>query len=103
MRFSIKEIHSATDVIVKAPYACVIVKSQERISISVDEIGFLEGKRTHHHSGIFMQGGILNPGWEGYLSIELLVFGECHIRVGDEIAHAIILEGENTEGYTFKD
>jgi deoxycytidine triphosphate deaminase len=50
----------------------------------------LEGKKGHHHKGIFMQGGVLNPGWKGRLTIELTFTNEVKITKGDKIAHAII-------------
>ncbi|MCK4354760.1 hypothetical protein KAW43_00160 [Candidatus Parcubacteria bacterium] len=68
----------------------LIVESNEEFDLSENEIGLLEGKRSHHHKGIFMQGGVLNPGWKGRLTIEFLLSGEAKIEKGDKIAHAII-------------
>lgn len=55
-----------------------------------NQVGILLGKKTHHEKGIFFQGGIINPGWEGTLTIELVIFGEAQIKKGEEIAHALI-------------
>ena len=104
MRFRIVQLTSDSDVIVHGAPTCVTVHTQEEISLSPNEVGHMEGKRTHHRRGAFMMGGLLNPGWSGKPSIEiLLMFGYLEIKKGDEIAHALILEGENVENYTFKD
>lgn len=92
MEFRIVDISSASKVKVKAAEATVIVPSNELIELGEDEIGFLEGKFTDHQQGIYMQGGIINPGWKGRITIELLIFGECSIEVNQQLAHAIILK-----------
>lgn len=69
----------------------LIVESKEEFNLKDNEIGFLEGKRSHHHQGLFMQGGILNPGWEGRLTIEFVFTGTAKIDEGDKVAHATIL------------
>lgn len=91
MEFRVVDISSASKVKVKAAQAIVIIPSNETVGLGDDEIGFLEGKFTDHQKGIFMQGGIINPGWSGKVTIELIVFGECDIKVGQQLAHAIIL------------
>lgn len=94
MKFRVVEITSSSKVKVKAAQAVVIVPSNEHIKLSPNEIGFLEGRFTDHQRGIYMQGSIIDPNWEGYLTIELLIFGECDISVGQHIAHAIILSAD---------
>lgn len=91
MNFRIVDIHAATEVKVRAAQATVIIPTQEIVKLSKDEVGFLEGKFSDHQKGVYMQGGIINPGWTGYLTVELIVFGECDIKVGQEVAHAIII------------
>lgn len=92
MDFRIIDISSASKVKVKAAQAIVIVPSNEPIELDDDEIGFLEGKFSDHQKGIFMQGGIINPDWKGKISLELIIFGECDIEVGQYLAHAIIIK-----------
>lgn len=94
MKAKIIDITSASTVKVKADSATVIVLSNEFLRLKPTEVGFLEGKRKHHWQGVFMQGGIINPGWEGVLTIEFLITGEIDIKKGDKIAHAIILEAD---------
>ena len=91
MDFRIVELTSASKVKVRAAQAAVIVPSQEIIHLSDDEIGSLEGRFSDHQRGIYMQGGIIDPGWTGFITIELLIYGECDIEVGQHLAHAIIL------------
>ena len=73
----------------------LIVESEEEFDLGENEVGFLEGKRGHHHKGIFMQGGILNPKWRGRLTIEFVFTGEAKITKGDKIAHAIIFTADS--------
>lgn len=92
MKFRVIELTAASEVKAKAAQAFVAVPSREWIELGNDEVGFLEGRFTDHQRGIFMQGGLINPGWKGYLTIELLIFGEVDIKVGQKMAHAIILQ-----------
>jgi len=92
MDFRVIDITSASTVKVKAAQSIIIVPSNELIELGEDEIGVLEGKFTDHQKGIFMQGGIINPGWKGRISLELIIFGECDIESGQKLAHAIILK-----------
>ena len=92
MNCEIIDITSSSDIVVKTAIGTVIIISNEYLKLKNNEVGFLEGKRKHHHQGIFMHGGIINPGWEGYLTIEFLVTGELNIKKNDKVAHAIIME-----------
>ena len=103
MKFRLVQLHSDSYVKTHSPQACVTVYSKEEVSLALDEVGILLPKRTHHRQGAFMMGGLLNPGWKGKPTIEIVLFGELEIKEGDEVAHALILQGENTEGYTFVD
>lgn len=99
MRARVINITSSINVKVKTAIGTVIVDSKEYFKLKDNEIGFLEGKRKHHHQGIFMQGGIINAGWEGHLTIEFLVTGEIDIKENDSIAHAIIFEFDENIQY----
>lgn len=103
MEFRVIEITSASRVRIKSSgITTVIMPTNELIELGEDEVGFLEGRFSHHWKGAYMQGGILNPGWSGRITAELLVFGEIEIEAGECVAHAIILKGENVLNYTFK-
>ena len=95
MKIRVINITSDSEVKVKTAIGTVIIKSQEMLQLGKNEVGFLEGKRKHHQQGVFMQGGIINAGWGGHLTIEFLVTGEISINKGDEIAHAIILTADD--------
>ena len=92
MNFRVIELTSASKVKVRSPQAAVIIPSREFVKLGMDEIGSLEGKFTDHQRGIYMQGGIIDPGWSGHITLELLIYGECDIEVGQHLAHAIILK-----------
>lgn len=99
MKARVINITSASNVKVKTAIGTVIITSNEYIKLKKNEVGFLEGKRKHHHQGIFMQGGIINAGWEGYLTIEFLVTGEVNIQKNDQVAHAIIIQFDEEVHY----
>lgn len=103
MEFRIINITAASNVRVKsATLTSVIVPTRELLELGEDEVGFMEGRFSHHQKGVYFQGGILNPGWKGRVTAEFLVFGEFEITEGEQVAHAIILKGENVLGYVFK-
>ncbi len=90
MSFEIVDIHADVSVDAKGYPTQVTIESREVIILKDNQVGVLLGKKKHHGKGIFFQGGIINPGWRGSLTIELIVFGEVRIKEGDPIAHALI-------------
>lgn len=103
MDFRIVDITAGSTVRIKsATLTSVIVPTREALELGEDEVGFLEGRFSHHQRGAYFQGGILNPGWKGKITAEFLAFGEFEIEEGEQVAHAIILKGKNTLGYLFK-
>lgn len=104
MEFRVVDITSASQVKIKASgVATVILPTNEVLALDEDEVGFLEGRFSHHWKGAYFQGGILNPGWKGRVTCELLVIGgEVEIAKDEQVAHAIILRGENVFGYVYK-
>ena len=104
MEFKIIDITSASRVRVKTSgIVTVIVPTNELLTLEKDEVGFLEGRFSHHWKGAYFQGGILNPEWSGKVTCELLlVGGEIQIEEGEQVAHAIILKGKNVLNYSFK-
>ena len=53
-------------------------------------MGIIEGRHTLHEKGIGIFGGIVNPDWKGYLTIEFTIFGDIEIEKNQKIAHVII-------------
>ena len=99
MKIKVIDITADSNIKVKTAIGTVIIKSNEYIELKKNEIGFLEGKRKHHHRGIFMQGGIINAGWKGHLTIEFLITGEVEIQKNEPVAHAIIIQSDNKVSY----
>lgn len=102
MDFRIVDITAASTVRIKsATLTSMIVPTNEVIELGKDEVGYLEGRFSHHQKGAYFQGGILNPDWKGKVTAEFLVFGEFEIKEGEQVAHAVILKGKNVLDYTF--
>jgi len=68
----------------------VIIMAKDVIKLSRCEVGQIEGKYRHHKKGQYMQGGMVNPGWEGILTVEIKFSGEIDIKEGEEIAQVVI-------------
>ena len=94
MDFRIIELTSASEVKVRSANAVVIVPTEQYIALEADEVGFFEGRYSDHQKGIYMQGGIINPLWCGYATAELAITGEIDIKVGQKVAHAIIMKSK---------
>jgi len=104
MEFKVIDITSASKVKIKSSgVSTVILPTNEVLELAEDEIGFLEGRFSHHWKGAYFQGGILNPGWRGRVTCELLVIGgEVEIERGEQVAHALIFKGKNVLSYVYK-
>ena len=73
MEFKIIDITSASKIKVKsATITTVIIPTNEVLSLDEDEVGILEGRFSHHWKGAYFQGGIINPGWSGKITAELM-------------------------------
>lgn len=104
MEFRIIDVTAASKVRVKSSgIVTVIIPTNEVLTLGKDEVGWLEGRFSHHWKGAYFQGGILNPDWSGKVTCELLlVGGEIQIEKDEQVAHAVILKGKNVLNYTFK-
>ena len=104
MDFRIIDITAASAIKVKSSgVSTVIVPTNEELTIAPDEVGFLEGRFSHHWKGAYFQGGILNPGWKGRITCELLIVGgEIQLEKGEQVAHAVILKGTNVLNYQYR-
>lgn len=93
MEVQVIDITSAEHVKVKASHfpAYIVLETNEVVSVPHDGIGFIEGKRSHQVRGVFVQSGIIHPGWSGKLNPCLVVMNEVEIFPGQKIAHAIIV------------
>ena len=92
MTFRILDITSAETVKVRGGPAFAQVNTQETITMADDEVGIILGKHAFHDRGVGTFGGIVNPGWSGKLTIELVIFNEFEIKKGDKLAHVVVVK-----------
>jgi deoxycytidine triphosphate deaminase len=69
----------------------VIINAMDSIKLGPNEVGIIEGKYRHHKKGWYMQGGMVNPGWEGILTVEIKYSGEIDIKLGEEICQVVVI------------
>lgn len=69
----------------------VLASSVERFKIPKDICGIVHDKSSWAREGLAVQNTVLEPGWEGYLTLELSLHGTNPIRInkGDPIAQII--------------
>lgn len=82
--------YSAESVLVK-PNDFILLASLERIKLPRDIIAFVHDKSTLARKGLALQNTVIEPGWEGYITLELSNHGPEHIRilVGQPIAQLV--------------
>lgn len=73
------------------PMDFVLLSSLERIKLPPDIIAFVHDKSTLARKGLALQNTVIEPGWEGYITLELSNHGTEHIRilVGQPIAQLV--------------
>ena len=92
MKFHILDLTSSETLKAHGYPAFVQVKTEQEILLNDKQVGVIEGKHSFHEKGIGIMGGIVNPKWHGWLTIEFHVYGEIEIKKGQQIAHLIIFE-----------
>lgn len=77
----------------------LLCSSIEHFRMPKNVIGVVHDKSTWARKGIAVQNTILEPGWEGYLTLELTNHGQKSIALtrGDPIAQVIFHETYKTE------
>lgn len=73
----------------------VVVDTNEVVVVPENGVGFILGKRRHQVRGIYVQAGIIHPGWSGRLSPCITVLNDFECFPGQKIAHAVIISGED--------
>jgi len=83
---------------------CALGVSRELFSIPDNVLGVCLGKSTYARCGILINITPLEPGWEGFLTIEISNTSpnNCRIYLNEGIAQLIFLEG-NQPRVTYKD
>lgn len=72
-----------------------LASSIERFDMPNDLLGQVCDKSSWARKGLFVQNTIIEPGWRGYLTLELTYEGEgpdyCHIPAGAPIAQVVFM------------
>jgi len=73
------------------PGAFALASTIERFSMNPDVIGFVHNKSTWARKGLTVQNTVIEPGWQGWLTLELTNhgYGELMIEAGSPIAQVI--------------
>lgn len=82
------------------PGASALASTVERFSMRADVMGFVHDKSTWARQGLAVQNTVIEPGWCGWLTLELTNHGykELLIEAGSPIAQIVFhLLPENTE------
>jgi dCTP deaminase len=90
--------------IVKGDDVC-LVSSIEHFDMPNNVLGMVCDKSSLARQGLFVQNTVIEPGWRGYLTLELTYQGPDSIIIhdGQAIAQVIFMEvDEHTQGYNGK-
>ena len=86
-----------------------LASSIERFEMPKNVVGFVHDKSTWARRGLQVQNTVIEPGWEGYLTLELSTsklpppYRWLYIEKGAPIAQILFAHiDEDTEGYTGK-
>jgi dCTP deaminase len=84
-----------------------LASSVERIKMPTNMIGFIKDKSSWAREGLCVQNTVLEPGWEGWITLELSFHRNHHsvtIESGDPIAQIIFqwLDKPTENPYTGK-
>lgn len=87
------------------PGAFYLASTLEKFKMPKNLIGIVHDKSTWARRGLAVQNTVIEPGWEGYLTLELTNHGTSglYIQEGDPIAQIIFhYIDEEVEGYKGK-
>jgi dCTP deaminase len=66
-----------------------LASTMECFSMPDDVLGVVHDKSTWARRGLFVQNTVIEPGWTGYLTLELTVSRRISVSSGDPIAQII--------------
>lgn len=75
------DVRIAESLILK-PGAFALASTIERFAMHDDVIGFVHDKSTWARQGITVQNTVIEPGWHGWLTIELTNHGYSEVLIG---------------------
>ena len=79
--------------------------AEERFTMPNNVVGFIHDKSTWARMGLMVQNTVVEPGWKGYLTLELTNHSEVFIEIaaGTPIAQVVFSYiDEPSEGYSGK-
>jgi dCTP deaminase len=87
------------------PGAFTLGSTVERFCLPNNLVGIVHDKSTWARQGLAVQNTVIEPGWDGYLTLELTNHSSVTLCIsrGDPIAQVIFhYTDEETQGYTGK-
>jgi dCTP deaminase len=81
-----------------------IASAIEKFTMPTDLVGVVHDKSTWARKGLSVFNTVIEPGWEGYLTLELVYHGQdpLHIPAGAGIAQVLFSRVENPAQYSGK-
>ena len=89
------------DVTLSAAKRFTLASTQERFAMPLDLIGIVHDKSTHARRGLSVFNTVIESGWIGWLTLELVYHGdgEIHIPRGAGIAQVIFHQTSDRADY----
>lgn len=81
-----------TACIILAPGQFMLASTIEHFAMPIDLLGIVHDKSTWARQGIACQNTVIEPGWRGYLTLEITNHGPTEVRIhhGDPIAQIVL-------------
>ena len=91
VRISLEGMHTYDDMLLLWPGDFVLAATLERFDMPDDLVGIVHDKSTWARKGIACQNTVIEPGWSGYLTLELTNHSSEVVRIaqGDPIAQIL--------------
>lgn len=82
--------------VVLPPHNCMLAVSLEKFTIPFDVIGVCMGKSTYARAGILVNVTPLEPGWQGFLTLEIanLSYRPIKLYINEGIAKIMFYRGD---------
>jgi dCTP deaminase len=79
------------------PHSYALGKTVEKFNMPPNVMGICVGKSTYARVGIMVNITPLEPGWKGYLTLEIanLADTDCRVYANEGIAQLLFLQGDN--------
>lgn len=101
------DVHIAEEILYMTPGLLYLASTVEQFDIPNDIVGKIWNKSTWARKGLLVWQTILEPGWRGFLTLEMVWLGSpgpaSHIMAGSPIAQVTFEKTDReTEGYSGK-